>query len=374
MKIKRVVNRMPQLALKFFLFCFFVPLGWSAVSRIKDIAAFQGVRDNQLIGYGLVVGLDGTGDSRQTRFTTQTLSNLLNLEGIVVSAQSIQVKNTAAVMVTANLPPFARVGSRIDVTVSSIGDASSLQGGVLLMTPLKAANGQVYAVGQGPVSIGGFSVRTATSAVQKNQPTAGRVPDGGIVEGEINFSLQGKERLRLLLHEGDFTTASRLASLINQTMSSDLAMPLDSRTVEIVVPDVYRRNVVDFITRIENESLEIDRVAKVVLNEKTGTVIFGKEVKIAPVTIVHGSLTVQVGTQFAISQPGAFSSGETAVVPNQTVEVGEQLAESVTVPEGATIEEIVRGLNAIGATPRDVLAIVQAIKAAGALQSELEII
>ena len=374
MSTKRFASRICRIALGATVIYFFILSTWPAVSRVKDIAAFQGVRDNQLFGYGLVVGLDGTGDSRQTRFTTQTLSNLLNKEGIVVSAQSIQVKNTAAVMVTANLPPFARIGSRIDVTVSSMGDAASLQGGVLLFTPLKAPNGQVYAAGQGPVSIGGFAVRTSTSSVQKNQPTAGRIPAGAIVEKEVNFTLQGRDRLRLLLHDGDFTTASRLASLINRSMSADLAIPLDNRAVEILVPDPYRRNVVDFITQIENQELEIDRVAKVILNEKTGTIIFGKEVKIAPVTIVHGSLTVQVGTEYAISQPGAFSNGETAVVPNQTVEVGEQVADSVTIPEGATIEEIVRGLNAIGATPRDVLAIIQAIKAAGALQSEVEII
>jgi len=374
MSTKRFASRICRIAFGATVIYFFILSTWPAVSRVKDIAAFQGVRDNQLFGYGLVVGLDGTGDSRQTRFTTQTLSNLLNKEGIVVSAQSIQVKNTAAVMVTANLPPFARIGSRIDVTVSSMGDAASLQGGVLLFTPLKAPNGQVYAAGQGPVSIGGFAVRTSTSSVQKNQPTAGRIPAGAIVEKEVNFTLQGRDRLRLLLHDGDFTTASRLASLINRSMSADLAIPLDNRAVEILVPDPYRRNVVDFITQIENQELEIDRVAKVILNEKTGTIIFGKEVKIAPVTIVHGSLTVQVGTEYAISQPGAFSNGETAVVPNQTVEVGEQVADSVTIPEGATIEEIVRGLNAIGATPRDVLAIIQAIKAAGALQSEVEII
>jgi len=371
MSTKRFASRICRIAFGATVIYFFILSTWPAVSRVKDIAAFQGVRDNQLFGYGLVVGLDGTGDSRQTRFTTQTLSNLLNKEGIVVSAQSIQVKNTAAVMVTANLPPFARIGSRIDVTVSSMGDAASLQGGVLLFTPLKAPNGQVYAAGQGPVSIGGFAVRTSTSSVQKNQPTAGRIPAGAIVEKEVNFTLQGRDRLRLLLHDGDFTTASRLASLINRSMSADLAIPLDNRAVEILVPDPYRRNVVDFITQIENQELEIDRVAKVILNEKTGTIIFGKEVKIAPVTIVHGSLTVQVGTEYAISQPGAFSNGETAVVPNQTVEVGEQVADSVTIPEGATIEEIVRGLNAIGATPRDVLAIIQAIKAAGALQSEV---
>jgi len=374
MKINKLVKRACRIALGVGVFYFLAVSVWPASSRIKDIAAFEGVRDNHLIGYGLVVGLDGTGDSRQTRFTTQTLSNLLNTQGIVVSAQSMQVKNTAAAIVTASLPPFARVGSRIDVTVSSIGDGASLQGGILLFTPLEASNRQVYAVAQGAVSIGGFSVRTSTSGVQKNQPTVGRIPAGAIVEQEVQFSLQGRDRLRLLLHEGDFTTASRLASLINSCLKSDLAIPLDNRAVEILVPELYRRNIVDFITRIENEKLEIDRVAKVVLNEKTGTLIFGKEVKIAPVTIVHGSLTVQVGTEFAISQPGPFSAGRTEVVPNQTVEVSEQLAESVTIPEGASIEEIIQGLNAIGATPRDVLAIIQAIKAAGALQSEVEII
>jgi flagellar P-ring protein precursor FlgI len=369
---KLTVLRVGAISLVLFVY---VSIAWTASSRIKDIAGFQGVRENQLIGYGLAVGLDGTGDSRQTRFTTQTLSNLLNLEGIIVSAQSIQVKNTAAVMVTGNLPAFAGSGSKIDVTVSSIGDADSLQGGVLLMTPLKAANGQVYAVAQGAISIGGFAVRTATSAIQKNQPTAGRIPQGAIVEREVNFSLQGREALRLFLHEGDFTTATRVASVINQKMESQLAMALNSRSIEIQVPPEYRNNVVGFITQIENEPLEIDRVAKVVLNEKTGTIIFGKGVRIAPVTIVHGSLTVQVGTEFEISQPAPFSQlGETAVVPNQTVEVGEQVADQVTIAEGATIEEIVRALNRIGATPRDILAIIQAIKAAGALQSELEII
>jgi flagellar P-ring protein precursor FlgI len=344
-------------------------------SRIKDIASIQGVRDNQLIGYGLVVGLDGSGDSRQTYFTTQTLSNLLNLEGIVVPARSMQVKNTAAVMVTANLPPFSRVGSRIDVTVSSMGDADSLQGGTLLMTALKAANGAVYAVAQGPVSIGGFAVRTATSSVQKNQPTAGRVPEGALVEREVDFSLQGKGVLRLILRQDDFTTANRVASTINGKMSGNLARPLDSRTIELQVPESFRSNVVNFITQIENEWIEVDRVAKVVLNERTGTIIFGKEVKIAAVTIVHGSLSVQVGTEFAISQPAPFSrSGETAVVPNQWTTVGEEEASSVIIEENASIEEIVQALNAIGATPRDILAVIQAIKAAGALQCELEII
>ncbi len=345
-----------------------------APSRIKDVARFQGDRENQLIGYGLVVGLDGTGDSRQTFFTTQTLTNLLNRQGITIPSRSIQITNTAAVMVTAVLPAFARTGTRIDVTTSSIGDADSLQGGVLLMAELQAGNGQTYVVAQGPVSIGGFSVRTATSGVQKNQPTVGRVPGGGTVERQVEFSLQGKAVLNLVLNESDFTTASRLADVINQKILTDIARPLDSRVVEIKVPEVHRSDIVPFIAAIENQSLDVDRIAKIVLNERTGTIIFGNEVRIAAVAIVHGSLAVQIGTQFAISQPSPFSSGETVVVPNQTVEVHEEPAKQVVIEEGASIDEVVRALSAIGATPRDIFAIIQAIKAAGALQATLEII
>ncbi|HON00692.1 MAG TPA: flagellar basal body P-ring protein FlgI [Acidobacteriota bacterium] len=347
---------------------------FAAPSRLKDIARIQGVRPNQLIGYGLVVGLDGTGDSRQTRFTTQTLSNLLQLEGVVVDARSIQVSNTAAVMVTAELPPFARVGGRIDVTVSSIGDADSLQGGVLLMTPLRAANGQVYAVAQGPVSIGGFSARTMTASVQRNQPTAGRVPGGALVEREVGFELADRPALRWILDHDDFTTARRTAEVINAKLGMEAARALDSRTVEVIVPAAYRDRVVEFVAEMENQTLEVDRVAKVVLNEKTGTVVFGGDVKVAPVTIVHGALTVQIGTEFVVSHPEPFSQGRTVVVPEQTVEVTEGAGDMVSIPQGSSIEEVVRALHSIGATPRDILAIIQAIKAAGALQSELEII
>jgi flagellar P-ring protein FlgI len=346
----------------------------SSVSRVKDIAAIQGVRENQLIGYGLVVGLDGTGDSRQTFFTTQTLANLLDREGISIPARSIQISNTAAVMVTATLPAFARTGSKIDVTVSSIGDADSLQGGVLLMTPLRAANGEVFAVAQGAVSIGGFAARTSTASVQKNHPTVGRVPEGALIEREVNFSLQARETLTLVLHQGDFTTASRVASAVNQVLGREVAHPLDNRTVQVVVPPDYRPRIVEFIAAIENQTLQVDRVARVILNERTGTVIFGKEVRIDSVTIVHGSLSVQIGTQFIVSQPQPFAEGQTVVVPTHTIEVGEAPANQVVVPEGASIDEVVRALNAVGATPRDVLAIIQAIKAAGALNAELEII
>ena len=347
---------------------------WGEPSRIKDIARFQGVRENQLIGYGLVVGLDGTGDSRQTFFTTQTLTNLLNRQGITIPARSIQITNTAAVMVTAVLPAFARTGSRIDVTVSSIGDSDSLQGGVLLMAELQAGNGQTYAVAQGAVSIGGFSAKSATSGVQKNQPTVGRVPGGGTVERQVEFSLQGKSVLNLVLHESDFTTAKRLADVINQKMLAGIARPMDSRAVKIMVPEEHRSDIVPFIATIENQVLDVDRIAKIVLNEKTGTIIFGNKVRISAVAIVHGALAVQIGTQFAISQPSPFSSGETVVVPNETVEVQEEPAKQVVIEEGASIDDVVRALNAVGATPRDIFAIIQAIKAAGALQATLEII
>ncbi len=345
----------------------------AAVSRIKDIADFEGVRDNQLIGYGLVVGLDGTGDSRQTFFTTQALANLLNRFGITVPARQIQVSNTAFVVLTARLPAFSRAGSRIDVTVSSLGDADSLQGGTLLMTPLAAANGETYAVAQGSVSIGGFATRTATASVQKNQPTVGRIPGGALVEREIDFSLQGKAALRLILKHGDFTTAGRVAGAINRKLKTGVARSLDNRTVEIQVPEAYRADIVSFIGSIENEKLEVDRVAKVVLNERTGTVVFGREVEIAPITIVHGSLTVRIGTEFRVSQPSPFSEGVTTVVPSEQVEVEEGAAAAVEVREGSSIDEVIQGLNAIGATPRDILAIIQNIKAAGALQAELEI-
>lgn len=355
------------------LFCTALGLAGTP-SRIKDVAGFQGVRGNQLMGQGLVVGLDGSGDSRQTFFTTQMLANLLNREGIQVPGRSMQVSNVAAVTVTATLPAFSRKGEAIDVSVSSIGDADSLQGGMLLMTPLRAANGEIYAVAQGPVSIGGFAVRTSGSSVQKNQPTAGRIPGGAYVEREVGFSLQGVGHLDLVLHQDDFSTAKRVAEAVNARSGSTLAQPIDSRTVRIIVPDAYRADVVDFITTIENETIEVDRRAKVVINEKTGTIIFGSEVKIAPVTIVHGSLTVEVGTQFAISQPNPFSQGETTVVPNQTVEVTETRAQPVQIREGSTIAEVVQALNAVGASPRDILAIIQAIKANGGLQAELEII
>jgi len=346
-----------------------------AANRIKDVAAFQGVRDNQLVGYGLVVGLNGTGDRRQTFFSTQTLSNMLERSGMSVSPTLIRVKNIAAVMVTAVLPPFARHGSRIDVTVSSIGDAASIQGGVLIMTPLKAANNEVYVSAQGQLALGGFSASGGGSRVQLNHPTVGRIPNGGLVEQEVPFSLAGKTRLSLVLHDSDFTTATRTVKAVNDIVGSDVASAVDGRTISIRVPATFTERVVEFMSMIENAQMEVDFPAKVVLNERTGTIVLGKNVKIAEVSIIHGSLSIQVGTVFDVSQPAPFSrQGETKVIPETQITAQEEKGRTVTLPGGASVEEVVRALNSIGAGPRDVIAIIQAIKAAGALQAELEII
>jgi flagellar P-ring protein FlgI len=345
-----------------------------AASRIKDIASFEGVRENQLVGYGLVVGLNGTGDRRQTLFPTQTLANMLERSGISITADQVNVKNIAAVMVTATLPAFIRQGGRVDVTVSSIGDAQSIQGGVLIMTPLFAANNEVYVTAQGQVALGGFSAGGTSNRVQTNHPTVGRIPNGGLVEKDVLVEFTGKSRLNLVLNRSDFTTASRAVRAINESSGAGIASALDGRTIAIQVPEVYGNRIVEFMSMVENAQMEVDTSARVVLNEKTGTIILGKEVKISEVSIIHGSLSIQVGTTFNVSQPEPFGKGETTVVPEIDISVQEEKGHSVMLREGASVEEVVRALNAIGAGPRDVIAILQAIKAQGALQAELEII
>ncbi len=346
-----------------------------AASRIKDVAAFEGVRDNQLAGYGLVVGLNGTGDRNQTFFPAQTLANMLERSGVTVLPQQIRVKNIAAVMVTATLPPFVRQGSRVDVTVSSIGDAQDIQGGVLIMTPLKAANSMVYVTAQGQVVLGGFSGGANLNRVQTNHPTVGRVPNGGLVEREVGVEVTTKSRLNLVLYGSDFTTATRAARAINDSVGTPVASALDGRTISLVVPDAYSKRIVEFMAVVENAKLDVDNHARVVINEKTGTVVLGKEVRIAEVSIIHGSLSLQVGTILNVSQPEPFSpEGQTVVVPETRVNVQEEKGRTLTLREGASVEEVVRALNMIGAGPRDVVAILQAIKAQGALQAELEII
>jgi flagellar P-ring protein precursor FlgI len=347
---------------------------FGAETRIKDVASFSGVRDNQLVGYGLVVGLNGTGDRRQTFFSAQTLTNILERSGITVSPDLIRVKNIAAVMVTATLPPFARKGSRVDVTVSSIGDAENIQGGVLIMTPLKAADNEVYVTAQGQLALGGFGAAAGGNRIQINHPTVGRIPNGGLVEKEVPLTLAGRQDLSLFLHQSDFTTAVRAARAINQAVGRDIAEARDGRTIALQVPEDYRSRVVEFMALVENARMEVDARARVVLNERTGTIVMGKEVKILPVSVIHGSLALQVGVVLGVSQPAPLSQGQTKVVPEVTVSAQEEKGRTVSLGEGASVEDVVRALNSVGAGPRDVIAILQAIKAAGALQAELEII
>ncbi len=362
--------------------CFCLAFGWmaslqsplTAASRIKDIAAFEGVRDNQLVGYGLVVGLNGTGDRNQTIFSTQTLANMLERNGVTIAGDKVRVKNIAAVLVTATMPPSIRQGSRIDVTVSSIGDAQSLQGGVLIMTPLFGANNQVYVTAQGAINLGGFSAGGSNNRVQTNHPTVGRIANGGLVEKDVLVDFTGKAQLNLVLNKNDFTTISRAVRAINESSGARVASALDGRTIQIQVPPDYSNRVIEFMAMIENAQMEVDSAAKVVMNEKTGTIILGKDVRIAEVSIIHGSLSLQVGTSLQVSQPAPFGQGETKVVPEQTLSVQEDKGRTALLREGASVEEVVRALNTIGAGPRDVIAILQAIKAQGALQAELEII
>ncbi len=343
--------------------------------RIKDIASIKGVRQNQLVGYGLVVGLNGTGDDDDLAFMIQSMAAMLEKMGVTVKAEDIESENVAAVMVTAELPPFARVGSRIDVIVSSIGDAENLQGGILLITPLKAANGQIYAVAQGPVSTGGFETSGAAGGgVQKNFPTVGRVPNGALIEKEIAIDFDQKKTLTFILHHPDFTTASRMAQAINMALNTKVAHTQDAATINVKIPENFRGNTVALATIIENLGVTPDTVSKVVINERTGTVIMGENVRISTVAIAHGNLSIQVKESQNVSQPLPFSEGVTTVTPDSEILVEEGNKPLFLVESGVSIGEVVRALNALGVSPRDLIAIFQALKAAGALQAELEII
>ena len=343
--------------------------------RLKDITTLEGVRDNPLVGYGVVVGLNGTGDRRQTLFSTQTLGNLLRRMGILIPSDAVRVKNIAAVLVTATLSPFARPGIRIDVTVSSIGDAKDLNGGMLLLTPLYGANGQVYAAAQGPIALGGYSAGGRGNSIQVNHPTVGRIPGGGIVERDTSVDLNQLTSLSLLLRDADFSTARNIAVAINHELGEEVALALDSRRVEIRTPNYGRQDVSRLMARIENLSVTVEARAKVVVNERTGTVVMGKDVRLGAVSILHGNLAIEISTEFQVSQPAPFSpQGETVVVPQTSVRAEESVARRIELNEGATVKDLVRGLQGIGATPRDIVAILQAIKAAGALQAELEVI
>lgn len=347
------------------------------VARLKDLATIEGIRDNQLFGYGLVVGLNGTGDKQQTIFSIQTLGNMLRKMGVNIESQitNIQVRNIAAVFVTATLPPFSRAGMKMDVTVSSIGDAKSLAGGTLIFTPLSAADGQVYAVAQGSLIIGGYSAGTAANSKVVNHPNVGRIPLGALVERDAAVDLSQFKSLSLLLRDPDFDTARAVADAINQELGSSAARMMDSRRVEIADVKAVSPDLQTLLARIDDLTVHTKPPAKVVVNERTGTVVMGGNVTISACSILHGNLNIEVTTEFQVSQPPPFSkTGQTTVVPQTNVQAQEAPLQVVQLKEGATVEELIHGLQTVGATARDVVAILQAIKAAGALNSDLEVL
>jgi flagellar P-ring protein precursor FlgI len=344
----------------------------AAPTRLKDLVAIEGVRENQLIGYGLVVGLAGTGDRRQTMFSAQSLTNLLERMGITVSATAIRVTNTAAVLVTATLPAFAQPGMRIDSTIAAIGDAPNLQGGILVLTSLRGADGQVYAVAQGPVITGGFSGGRGGASQTVNHPTVGRAPGSAIVERAAP-SVPPREAVRLQLRQSDFTTSARIVEAIGRRFGG--AAKADSAgLVTVAIPSEFAARSTEFVAELEALTVEADRPARVIVNERTGTIVLGKDVRIAPVAILHGNLSVEIQTAYVVSQPNPLSQGSTEVVPQTSVTAKEERARNIILKQGATVEELVRALAAIGSTPRDVISILQNLRAAGALQAEIEVI
>lgn len=347
--------------------------GESAV-RLKDVAALQGPASVPLVGYGLVVGLNKTGDRRQTLFSAQTLANMLRQFGVSVTASQIKIENVAAVLVTADLPPFVRAGAHVDVTASSVGDARSLQGGVLLATPLRGPDGAVRAMAQGPLTLGGFGGSAGATSVSVNHLTVGRVPSGALVQVGGGGVVPDSDTIQLTMREPDFGTAAYVMKAVNASLGEGVAHVVDPGIVAVKVPDSYRGSVADLMALLDQLPVDTDVVARVVINERTGTVVVGGRVQLGPAAVAHGSLSVRITTKYDVSQPGPFSKGETAVVPNQEVEVKETTARLVTLEEGTSLENVTRALNALGASPRDIIAIVQALKAAGALHAEVVIL
>jgi flagellar P-ring protein FlgI len=365
---------------KFFLLLLFLATGplllapVAFAERIKDIASFEGMRENQLIGYGLVVGLDGSGDKGNQ--TIQTIANLLQRMGLTVKLSDIKAKNAAAVMVTSALPPFPKPGMRLDALVSTIGDAKSLQGGTLLLAPLKGPDGKVYALAQGAISVGGFIGGGGGTTVQKNHTTAGKIPNGVTIENEPRFAFGTGNEIRIFLRNPDFTTAAETAKKINEALKDESAASTsDPSTIILKVPEQYQGRLVQLVALVESINVTVDVPARVIINERTGTITIGESVKIAPVAIAHGSLTIEIKTEYNVSQPLPFApdQAQTVVVPKKTVSVKEQNASLLHV-SGTTLGEVVRALNALGVTPRDLVSILQALKAAGALRAEVEII
>jgi flagellar P-ring protein precursor FlgI len=347
-------------------------------TRIKDVTSIEGIRDNQLIGYGLVVGLRGTGDTQQTVYPIQTLLSTLERLGITVpqtgnnSAANMQVKNIAGVFAEATLPPFSRTGEKLDITVSSAGDARSLEGGVLLMTPLYGPDGQIYAQAQGPLVLGGYQVAAAGSSRSVNHPTTARIPSGGMVERTVPFDLKQLHTVNVVLNDADFHTAERMAAAINAALKSDRARVADSRRVEI--PTTPSDDLPALLDQIEAVRIEVFPRARVVVNERTGTVVIGGQVRLQPVSILHGGLSINVIVENKVSQPNAFSQGTTQVVPQATIQAQDKPVNRIELKEGATVEDLVQELQQIGATARDVISILQSMKEAGALEADLEVL
>ena len=348
-----------------------------ASSRIKDIADFEGVRDNPLVGYGLVVGLNGTGDSLTNAiFTKESLIGMLERLGINTRSGTLNTENVAAVIVTATLPSFARQGTRIDVSVAALGDASSLLGGTLVVTPLVGADSEVYAVAQGQVVIGGFSAKGKAASVTKGVPTNGRIANGAIIERELEFRMASMKKLRISLRNPDFTTARRTAQVINRLLRHEAAVPTDPGTIALKVPDDYPGGVVGLLTDIEQLRVDPDQVARVVIDERSGVIVMGENVRISTIAIAQGNLTIRVTEAEQVSQPNAFATaGTTEKVDRTTVEVTETSKLQLAVLRvGVSLQELVNGLNALGVSPRDLITILQTVKAAGALQAEIQVL
>jgi len=341
-------------------------------ARIKDLATVSGMRKNQLVGYGLVVGLSGTGDQRGSDFTVQSIYNMLDKMGVRVDKATLKPKNVAAVMVTAQMPVSSKAGSRLDVTVSSIGDSTSLLGGVLLVTPLKGIDGNIYAIAQGSVLVGGVSAQGAGASVSKNITTVGIVPGGGNIERSVPFAFNDQPDLTLSLRNPDFSTATRLAKRVNESLGQAMATAIDAGTIRLAVPPENQGNLAMLMASIENLDVTPDHRARVVVDEKTGTVVLGQNVQISPVAVTHGNLQIQIQESADVSQPLPFSNGRTVVTPETNIAVNEE-NRKLKMIEGATLQELVEGLNALGATPRDLISVLRTLEASGALSADLEV-
>jgi flagellar P-ring protein precursor FlgI len=351
-----------------------LPTPARATSRIKDLANIEGVRQNQLVGYGLVVGLNGTGDTlNNIPFTKQSLQAMLERMGVNIRGATIRTGNVAAVMVTGNLPPFGTQGTRMDVTVSSLGDAKNLQGGTLLVTPLLGADGNVYSVAQGSVTINGFQAEGEAAKIVRGVPTVGRIVNGAIIEREIEFALNRLPNVRLALRNADFTTAKRIAAAVNDYLGAKSAEPIDPSTVQLTIPAEFKGNVVAFLTEIEQLQVEPDLAAKIIIDERSGIIVMGRDVRVATVAVAQGNLTVTISESPQVSQPNSFSRGRTVVTPNSRVGVTEDGKKFALVKDGVSLQQLVDGLNGLGIGPRDLIGILQAIKAAGAIEADIEV-